>query len=129
MFFYYSYDFYSNSNYSFKETRKYFQYFIQSDLGYVTKKSEGALILKASCFNFFDQKFNMDYPQEEYTMKNNQLVLQPSIKFGFGGTFRTYVQCGWNVPLGNSQLKWFSTNIQAGILFRIHDKSRKSSIK
>lgn len=121
----YTYNFYSIDNYSFTESRKYFQYFMQSDFGYVTNKSEGALILKASCFRFFDRKFDMDYPQKDYPMENNQFVLQPAVKFGFGGIFRTYLQCGWNIPLGNSQLKWFSTNVQAGILFRINDKVKK----
>ena len=67
------------------------------------------------------------YPIKDYDMKNNQLVLQPAIKFGFGKILRVYTQCGWNIPLGNSQLKWFSTNVQAGILFRINDKSKKIS--
>jgi len=118
----YTYNFSGLTNYSFSESRSYNQYFLQTDLGFVTKTTEGALILKVSCYNFYNRKFEKDFLVPEYEMKNTEFVLQPAMKFGFGGRFRFYLLCGWNIPLGDEQFQFLSSNVQAGITIRLHDK-------
>ncbi len=120
----YTYQVEFSDSYSFLESRTYFQYFLQNDFGYVTGRTEGAIISRVSLMHFDKREFIKNYPAPDYHMENEQFVFQPGFKFAWGRVVRAYVQCGWNVPLGQSQLKWFSTNVQAGIQIRLKDKSQ-----
>jgi hypothetical protein len=118
----YTYEFSSVQQYSFKEIRNYNQYFLQSDIGFVTARYEGAVIVKASMIHFTSQKFENDYPVNGYTMRTDQYVLQPAFRLGCGNICRLYVQCGWNIEL-NKGIDWYKTNVQAGLIFRFNEKS------
>ncbi len=118
----YTFDFEKYNDYSFIENRKFNNYFLQTDFGYVTKSTEGALILKASCYDFYDRSFKNDLPVATNELKNAEFVLEPAIKFGCGGRFRLYFQYGWNIPLGNHEPNYYGSNVQAGITIRLHDK-------
>jgi hypothetical protein len=116
------YDFKSYPDYSISESRKYFQYFLQSDFGYVMKGSEGAIILKTSCYNYISREADNDNTFNDQNVSNCQFVLQPALKFAFGGSFRMFAQCGWNIPLQSNHQQYYSTNVQAGVIIRINNK-------
>ena len=108
--------------YPYSEKRKYYQGFIQGNLGYVTQKTEGALITRLSYIHFNSQTFSESYEMKKYMMEPDNIVLEPALKFGYGGKhFRTYVQCGWNISLLQTDIQWFDTNVQAGVIFRINN--------
>jgi hypothetical protein len=110
--------------YAFREKRTFRQYFIQNNIGFVKRKTEGALIARLSYLQFDNQHFEQDYPVSTYAMVPDNVVFQPGIKFGYGtSSLRLQVQCGANIPLNTcSDLKWYSTRIEAGITWKIHDK-------
>ena len=108
--------------YPFSETRYYYQGFLQGNLGYVTRKTEGAFITRLSYIHFNTQTFTESYEMKKYVMSSDNIVLEPALKFGFGGKhFRVYSQVGFNIPLSRTDLQWYSTNVQAGVIFRINN--------
>jgi len=112
--------------YAFRESRMFRQYFIQNNLGFVKRKSEGALIARMSYLQFDNQHFEQDYPVETYTMVSGNLVFQPGIKFGYGSrSVRFQAQCGANINLtGGSDLKWYSTRLEAGVTWKIRNQAK-----
>ena len=108
-----------NTQYSFEEKRKYYQFFLQTDFGYETNMTEGAIVARTSWIHFTNQEFHKSLDIPDYQMQSSEFVFQPAFHFAYGNTFKVFTQCGWNIPLGNSQLKWFSTNVQAGIICEI----------
>jgi hypothetical protein len=114
------------SRYSFEETRKYASLFLQSDFGYVTRKTEGAIIARAKWNYYTDQDFEEQPYISTYEMKKNQVIFQPGFQFAYGGKFRVFTQVTWNIPLGTSAAKWMSTNGKFGIMLKFGEKSAKS---
>jgi len=108
-------------NYSFTESRTFYQYFFQNNIGFVTPRTEGALIARLSYVHFTNQHFEQDYQTEAYKMVSDNFVFQPGMKIGYGSkSLRLQLQCGWNIPLtSGSDLKWYSAKVEAGIVLRI----------
>jgi hypothetical protein len=114
---------FNQSAYTFIESRNFNQVFLQSDFGYVSNHSEGAIVARAAWTHFTTQKFESEYPIPTYAMRKDEFVFQPTLHFAYGGTLRIFSNVGWNVPLGDNQMKWFSTNVQLGFILKFKDKS------
>ena len=110
-------------SYEFKESRNFQQYFIQSNLGWVTNNIEFAFILRSSVVNFNSISYQADHQVNTSNETGPAFALEPSIRFGIGGrTMRIYIQTSRGFAFGNDDLEWVSPDITGGITFRFGDK-------
>jgi hypothetical protein len=112
-----------SSDYTFIEERAFNQVHLQSNFGYVSRQTEGAIVARISWMHFNTQQLTNLFNYKTYEMKKDEFVFQPAMHFAYGGKFRIFTNIGWNVPLGNNQMKWFSTNVQLGVILKFKDKS------
>lgn len=121
----YAYGIFTN-DYRFQESRKYIQTYLQGDCGYITKRTEGVLITRLSYFNFFNQRFLLDYPVPIYEAKSSGLLLEPAVRFGLGNKeFRVFIQYEAAIPIVKTDIKWYASQLKGGISLRFNNKKYK----
>ena len=105
--------------YNFVESRVWWQYYVQQNIGFVTRGWEGAVMARMSYMNFTSQEFVDTYAIEHYTMAKEQWIVQPGVKLGCGWKkVRFSLQCNFNLPL-QGDVQWVGTQIKAGIVVRL----------
>jgi len=79
-----------------------------------------------SYFNYYSQKFELDYPVENYNGSNSDLMLEEGIKIGAGGEqWKLYAQYELGIHLMKSDVSWYTGNFQAGVNFRFGKQFKK----
>ncbi|MBK5285445.1 MAG: hypothetical protein JJE25_08565 [Bacteroidia bacterium] len=97
-------------NTTFMERRNVYSFFLQNNLGYSTKVTEGALCARLTYLRFTGQNFTRDYDTPEYEMENTNLLIEPAFHFGAGWKkFRGFLEYGFVIPLGSTDVDWGGT--------------------
>lgn len=82
--YYYSVNMDPSYNATFNERRSFYKLFLQNDIGYVTRITEGSVALRFSYLKFFDRQFESQYKIIENEMPAYAMLLQPGLHFGIG---------------------------------------------
>ncbi|MBK5286383.1 MAG: hypothetical protein JJE25_13370, partial [Bacteroidia bacterium] len=101
---------YPEYNAAFIERRNFYSVFLQNNLGYSSKVTEGALGARFTYLRFTGQNFTGDYETTKYEMKNVNFLLEPALHFGAGWKqLRGFLEYGFAIPLGSTDVDWGGT--------------------
>jgi len=112
---YYSTHSSNHFNESFSDQRAAYKIFLQNNIGYLTRATEGALGSRFTYLHFTKQEFKSSTPISNYEMMRGALLFEPSVHFGIGfNNFKLYSEYAWAIPVGGSDVKWDKKNFRFG---------------
>lgn len=104
-----------SQNTLFTESRDHIKLYLQSDIGYVTKLTEGSVSARFSYLKFSDRKFTMPYEIIQNAMDPSAFTFQPGFHFGFGNkNIRAFTDYSFIIPLNHTEINWKNSSVTLG---------------
>ncbi|MFI5219762.1 MAG: hypothetical protein ACHQNT_09765 [Bacteroidia bacterium] len=117
--YYYSVNMDPSYNATFNEKRNFYKLFLQNDIGYLTRITEGSLALRFSYLKFFDRQFTGDYKVIENPMPPYAMFLQPGFHFGIGSkNIRATTDFSYLFSINDADLNLKNSSLTLGCVIK-----------
>ena len=110
---------------SFKkmDSRYFHQAFAQGTIGFVTRRTEGAMTTRFSAYDFYNQQQTSDLPIATQEFSQLAATLECAFRLAYGiRNLRLFFQYGTGLSIADADINWDFKDFEVGILLRFGEK-------